>query len=114
MLDVGQLYAEDANRKRARALVSARAIGEVTRHLEAVQNDEIFDLRLEAIVPKDAFDHWLARGGDMGENPWLQEEWWDEYLRDNPECRVNTVRPVRIIVPKTSDDFNFSNKKEVA
>lgn len=114
MLEVGQIYAAEQRDKHRRAFASAEAIGRVTRHLEAVQNPNLFDMRLEAVVPMEAFTHWMARSGDLGENPWLEEEFWNEFLRDNPECRVNTVRPVRIIVPDAGDDFNFTNRKETA
>ncbi len=74
-----------------------QAIAEATDKLDWAANRHLDGLKLDAVVSLDAFNFWLARRDELGENPWDFDEFWEELKRDNPEVRVRQAEGPVII-----------------
>ncbi len=104
-------FTRDAEAKLVLAAAQAQRIGEANSRLEFAASDELDGLRLVSSMPKAVFDLWFAKGQtDLGGNPWDDEEFVSEFLRDNPQCAVKE-RSNNIIV---TNAWDFSGRKEAA
>ena len=101
----------DADARLVLAEARSLRIGETTNRLEFAASDELDGLRLVSSMPKEVFDLWFAKGEtELGGNPWDDEEFVSEFLRDNPQCAVKE-RSNNIIV---TNAWDFNARKEAA
>ena len=103
-------FQDEAAVKLAHASAKAQRIAEVNSKMEFAAN--VDGLRMESSMPLEVFNFWFAKGvTELGGNPWTDEEFMAEFLRDNPECRVKE-RSNNIVVTNAFDFTN--NRKEAA
>lgn len=102
-------FQDEAATKLALASAKAQRIAEVNSKLEFSAN--VDGLRMESSMPLEVFNFWFAKGvTELGGNPWSDDEFIAEFLRDNPECRVKETSK-NIVV---TNAFDFRNRKEAA
>ena len=101
----------DADVRRGLAHAQSIRIGEANSRLEFAASEELDGLRFESSMPLTVFNDWFAVGEtELGGNPWNDETFRKEFLRDNPQCAVKETTK-NIIV---TNAWDFSNRKEAA
>jgi hypothetical protein len=106
-----QSFTTEAEEKLVLAQARSHRIGEANSRLEYAASEQLDGLRLESSMPLEVFHWWFAKGEtDLGGNPWTDETFMKEFLRDNPQCAVKETSK-NIIV---SNAWDFSNRKEAA
>jgi hypothetical protein len=105
-----EAFRTDATNKLVLAKARALRIGEINSRLEFAANHELDGLRLESSMPKEVYDFWLSEQVSLGGNPWEDDTFMAEFLRDNPECAIKETSK-NIVV---TNAFDFRNRKEAA
>lgn len=82
--EVSQELARGWRLEEIKARHAAAQVGKINRDFE---HKEVKGLgRLVARIPSTAFAYWQNRKGMQG--CWNDKQFFNEFLRDNPECRV--------------------------
>lgn len=105
-----QSFQSEATAKLVLARARALKIGEANSRLEFAANHELDGLRLESSMPKEVYDFWLGEQVSLGGNPWEDDTFMAEFLRDNPECAIKETSK-NIVV---TNEWDFENRKEAA
>jgi hypothetical protein len=105
-----QSIQNDATAKLVLAKARALKIAEANSRLEFAANDQLDGMRLESSMPLEVYNYWLGEEVTLGGNPWQDDTFVKEFLRDNPECAIRETS--RNIV--VTNAFDFSNRKEAA
>jgi hypothetical protein len=106
-----QSIQREADCRRVLAHAQSLRIGEANSRLEFAASEDLDGLRFESSMPLTVFHDWFAKGeAELGGNPWLDETFRKEFLRDNPQCAVKETSQ-NIIV---TNAWDFSNRKEAA